>query len=94
MMNYTKTEDTMRCAPMPVETESVSFATKTMNTYKALCEIDDILDKMATFMLGSCNKEPEREAPTCFFEGIDTNFNMAEMLKDRVASMASMFGVK
>lgn len=90
-MNY-EAQGKLACAPTPEEPMSVSE--RSMATYKALLETNDILDSIASLMSGNCNCESIGGMPDCLDGNIDANMYWANTVRDRVKSLAMVLGVK
>ena len=78
----------------PVTDEAMSFVDRSMATYKALMETNDILDSIATLLSGSAHSEPVGAMPECLDANIQANMFWASAVRDRVKSLALLLGVK
>ena len=81
-----------KCA-CPVS-EPTSFVDRSLITYKALIEANDILDAIAVLLFGTANSEPVGGQPECLDANICANQYWAGVVRDRVRSLARELGVK
>ena len=88
--NYEPMEKKCAC---PVE-EPMTFAERSLATYKALMETQDILDSIAVLISGNANSEPVGGMPECLDANICANQYWAGVVRDRVKSLAMELGVK
>lgn len=89
--NYEPKQE-LKCA-CPVD-ESMTFADRSMATYRALSETNDILDSIAALLSGSTHSEPVGAMPECLDGNIQANMYWASVIRDRVKSLAILLGVK
>lgn len=89
----TKFNDEKNCCA-PADDRPLSFAERSLITYKSLIETNDILDSIAELLSGDCCKDSLSGAPECLDANIEANQYWAAVVRDRVRSLASVLGVK
>lgn len=82
----------MKCA-CPVD-EPLTFVDRSLATYKALTEANDVLDSIAVLISGKANSEPNTGIPECLDANICANQYWAGVVRDRLKSLAMELGVK
>lgn len=83
-----------KCASSTEEQAHMTFADRSIATYKALMETQDILDSIAVLLSGTANSEPVGGMPECLDANICANQFWAGIVRDRVKSLAMDLGVK